>query len=870
MKLLKKLGLMVTTGALALGLGVLFASSSSNVEAGAANWVLATSLSDLQDGSKYAITYSGGYLIPGAYSGSNPSNGTFSTATAVEADAWTFKNVGTNQWRINDGTNWLKIETNTTSGLRTQTTEPTTYFTAALDGTKITLTTSSTGSRQITRYTGGTDWRSYAANNAGNELELYKYVTSSATLDAIVITGTPTKTTYYAGENFDPTGITVTAYYDDSSDSDVTAFATYEPSPLTLGTTSITVTFEDQVEYIYGITVLDSPDMLVLDSDFTSEGNVNWTATSFGAYFTDAYGTANKDAVSTLENESIALLSQSPLGTDIKVNVAVATNSPTAGIDVTVYGLDNSGNRITDLSETFSSHYQSIGGAAAGIAAAEANAKFVVLQTGASDRVVGIEIEFGTGARAVVSSIQVYAEEFETKELSSISITSQPTKKAYFAGESFDPTGMVITANYSDSSTLVVTESVSYSTAPLTVDVVSITISYSEGAVTKTVDVTGITVTAVTLNSISVNTAPGKTSFTLGEHFSYDGLVIDANYNSGTVQVSSGFVVSADTLVLGESDATITYEGKTTSYKITVTNNGASVGSAVVATELFISEYIEGSSNNKAVEIFNGTGSPVDLSTYKVNTYNSGATTANYTLSLSGTLANGDVYVIANSAANASILAQADTTSNITYYNGDDAVALLKNDIIIDIIGDQAGDPGSAWTGTAANSVDGSTGEMTLVRTSSVTSPNTTFSWSEWNAYAQNTVSYLGSHSIGSFNVTPLQQATSFANYVMTGIGNNAQGSCEAVLDELETEYGYMHADAKTIFDENAETLFADARGRMAYLNNWVDSQSSSGVKSVITNINSKNVLIISLVIGILGFTTISGFYFLKKKKEIL
>ena len=82
-------------------------------------------------------------------------------------------------------------------------------------------------------------------------------------------------------------------------------------------------------------------------------------------------------------------------------------------------------------------------------------------------------------------------------------------------------------------------------------------------------------------------------------------------------------------------------------------------------TELFFSEYIEGSSNNKALEIFNGTGSAINLATglYNVQMFFNGSSTAGLTINLTGTVAAGDVYVIAQSLANATILAQADQTN---------------------------------------------------------------------------------------------------------------------------------------------------------------------------------------------------------------
>ena len=106
-------------------------------------------------------------------------------------------------------------------------------------------------------------------------------------------------------------------------------------------------------------------------------------------------------------------------------------------------------------------------------------------------------------------------------------------------------------------------------------------------------------------------------------------------------------------------------------------------------SELFFSEYVEGSSNNKALELFNGTGAPISLATqgYNIQIFFNGATTAGVTINLTGTVANDDVYVIANSSANAAVLAEADQTSGGSWFNGDDAIVLRKGTTILDVIG---------------------------------------------------------------------------------------------------------------------------------------------------------------------------------------
>src|SRR5262245_34300708 len=151
---------------------------------------------------------------------------------------------------------------------------------------------------------------------------------------------------------------------------------------------------------------------------------------------------------------------------------------------------------------------------------------------------------------------------------------------------------------------------------------------------------------------------------------------------------------------------------------------GASAASGA-PTELFISEYVEGSSNNKAIEIFNGTGAPVDLAAggYRLEVYFNGSTTSTFGIALTGTVANGDVYVFASSAASATILGQADLTTGAGLFNGDDAIVLRSGGTsgpVVDSIGQVGVDPGTEW-GTGLTS----TADNTLRRLPSITAGDT-------------------------------------------------------------------------------------------------------------------------------------------------
>jgi predicted extracellular nuclease len=190
------------------------------------------------------------------------------------------------------------------------------------------------------------------------------------------------------------------------------------------------------------------------------------------------------------------------------------------------------------------------------------------------------------------------------------------------------------------------------------------------------------------------------------------------------------------------------------------------LGGVPGVSELFFSEYIEGSSNNKALEIYNGTGASVNLATggYSVQMFFNGSATAGLTINLTGTVADEDVYVLAQSSANATILAQADQTNGAGWYNGDDAVVVRKGTTIIDAIGQIGFDPGTEW-GTGLTS----TADNTLRRKAFITAGDTDGSNGfdpaiEWDGFATDTFGGLGSHTVVLADQPPAVSATVPAN----------------------------------------------------------------------------------------------------------
>lgn len=192
--------------------------------------------------------------------------------------------------------------------------------------------------------------------------------------------------------------------------------------------------------------------------------------------------------------------------------------------------------------------------------------------------------------------------------------------------------------------------------------------------------------------------------------------------------------------------------------------------------ELFISEYLEGASNNKAIEIYNAKSTTVNLADYVIYRYNNGSPTPTDSLFMPGTLAPGAVYVAGNPTAVAAITGVSDTLHTITFFNGDDAMALKNRvtGVILDVVGVIGVDPGTNWVVGS-----GATSEFTLVRKVGVQQGNTNWAVSsvnEWDVYPQNTATFLGAHTMTSC-VPPVNPVVSFAaSGFATNEGNGTIG----------------------------------------------------------------------------------------------
>ncbi|KFN50239.1 lamin tail domain-containing protein [Arenimonas composti] len=257
-------------------------------------------------------------------------------------------------------------------------------------------------------------------------------------------------------------------------------------------------------------------------------------------------------------------------------------------------------------------------------------------------------------------------------------------------------------------------------------------------------------------------------------------------------------------------------------------------GNAAAATDLLISEYIEGSSNNKAVEIYNGTDAEVNLGTgqYVLQVYANGGTSPSSTITLTGSIAAGDVYVIANSSAVAAVTGVADLTTGSLSHNGDDALVLRRGGsagTVVDSFGRVGEDPGTEW-GTGAHG----TADATLRRKATVCAGDTVIDdafdpSTQWDAYANDTFAGLGSHTascvpstdptdpsgVGAASPSSLLAGDSTLLTVAVTGGTNPDSSAITVVADLSAIGGDA---AQAFFDDGSHGDAVAADGTWSYL----------------------------------------------------
>jgi len=247
-----------------------------------------------------------------------------------------------------------------------------------------------------------------------------------------------------------------------------------------------------------------------------------------------------------------------------------------------------------------------------------------------------------------------------------------------------------------------------------------------------------------------------------------------------------------------------------------------------ICSELFISEYIEGSSNNKAIELYNNSGATIDLSGYALwIIYNGGdwSEGESNAVVLEGSLEHGDVFVICNANASDDIQAIADSVgSQAVSFNGNDAIGLAKkvdeNWILIDVVGNEGENPGTGWE---VAGVPEATMNHTLLRKTSVqmgnknwtTSAGTNTGDSEWRVFGQDFIRNLGESTPDGNSETEILTIELY-DTTMHNVTTNVSIDSMDYTVEVEVLYGtepdflipvFTLSDGATIDSGSGDTL---------------------------------------------------------------
>ena len=324
-------------------------------------------------------------------------------------------------------------------------------------------------------------------------------------LKSIAVSGTPTNKTYFDGEAFDPTGLVVTGTYDDGTQKEITDGIVWakDPEILKLGTTSVDVkaSVGNITSNIYTVTDITVKEKVTLVSigakgtpaEFWKGDKFNHDGITITARWNDESETDVTEQCQFAEPD---------MNTAGKKTVTVTYENKTCTYDIEVKTIENTKETAYTVSEakklidagkdlatqvyvkgvvskvdSYNGQYKSI------TYWLDDNAFQVFSGKGLDGKDFTSQDDVEIGANVIIcGKIKKFNNTYEfdkenylveykapvEKVLKSIAISGEATKTTYTEGETFDPTGLVVTATYDDESTEVVTGRVKWTFNPET------------------------------------------------------------------------------------------------------------------------------------------------------------------------------------------------------------------------------------------------------------------------------------------------------------------------------------------------------------------------------------------------------------------
>ncbi len=423
-------------------------------------------------------------------------------------------------------------------------------------------------------------------------------------LVSVAVKTMPNKTKYYVGDEFDQTGLTLTATYNNGKTETVSSGITCTGfSSAAAGSKSVTATYggksttfnvDIEAVKLVSVAVKTNPTKI---SYYQGE-----TLDSTGLTLTATYNNGKTETVTS--GFTCSALDSSSAG---QKTVTVTYQGLTTTFDVTVIAVtlvsvtvktmpnktsyftgesfDQTGLTLTAAYNNGKTETISSGISCTGFNSATAGTKTITASYG------GKSTTFTVNVKAIVPT--------------GISIKTAPSKTEYFVGDSYDGTGLVVNVTYNNATNKDITTGFTtsgFSSANAGKN--TVTVSY-EGF-TATFDVT---IKAIELTGIEISKQPTKTTFNTGDELDTTGLVLTLKYNNGSTKTTdAGFTVSGyDTNTAGEQTITVTYQGFTATYKVTLIQSYADyteVDEAIkeandkIATDLYTDASVETLNNS--------------------------------------------------------------------------------------------------------------------------------------------------------------------------------------------------------------------------------------------------------------------------------
>ena len=413
----------------------------------------------------------------------------------------------------------------------------------------------------------------------------FNIVVESVETASLTINSLPVKTAYFVGDQFDPTGMSVTAAFSNSTTRDITDSITVTPPDLTTpGEKAVTVSFGGK-EASFNITVSE----------------IHASSVSI----TKLPGKLDYFIGETLVTDGIVVTAELDNGTSLDVTGMVSFSAPdmsSEGIKTVTVTYDGAATEfvinvlaanITELKitkqpeklsyftgEVFDPNGMTVTAVFENGETKDVTDEVVVTQpdmTSAGEK--DVVISFGVLKTAVTITVT-------EAQAASLTITRNPVKLSYKIGDVFDSTGIAVEASFSDGTSRDVTLSVQYSQIDMsTPGTKQIIITFADVSAVLEIEVLDI-ISDVQVVSLTVTKLPDKVDFVIGEVFTYNGIQVTALMSDGTSKdVSAEITVSQpDMSTPGKKTAEAAYNGAVATFEITVTGNTDKKVESIIVT----------------------------------------------------------------------------------------------------------------------------------------------------------------------------------------------------------------------------------------------------------------------------------------------